>query len=366
MPTVTASRQTLNFSAGPAVLPECVLEQAAQDIMDLDHTGIGVLEHSHRGPAIDRVFEEAIEDCRAMASIPDDFEILFLQGGASMQFGMVPLNFLGDGQVADYVDTGSWTAKAIKDARTVGQVHVAWSGKEAGYQSLPPQDAISWSGDAAYGWYCTNNTIYGTAWEQPPACDAPLIADMSSDIFSRPIDWSAHAMVIAGAQKNIGPAGVTLVIARREMLQSPVRELPAMLRYATHADKGSRYNTPPVFPIYCAGLVFKWIRSIGGLDAVHTMNRRKADIIYDAIDQSDGFYTGHASRECRSLMNIPFTTPSPELDAAFIEQAAAADMKTLKGHRSVGGIRASVYNAFPEDGCHRLAAFMASFASSHR
>ncbi len=364
MTTVTAARTTLNFSAGPAVLPECVLEQAAGDIMDLDATGIGVLEHSHRGPAIDRVFEEAVADCRALADIPEDFDILFLQGGASMQFAMVPMNFLHDGRTADYVDTGSWTAKAIKDAGMVGAVNTAWSGKGDGYRTLPSAGDILWSDNATYGWYCTNNTIYGTAWSEPPACDVPLVADMSSDIFSRPIDWAGHDLVFAGAQKNIGPAGVTLVIIRRSMLEHANMELPAMLRYGIHADKGSRYNTPPVFGVYCAGLVFKWIRSLGGLKVVEAMNTRKAQLIYTAIDNSGGFYRGHADPSCRSLMNIPFTTPNAELDAAFIAEAAAEGMSTLKGHRSVGGIRASIYNAFPEDGCRRLADFMAAFAAA--
>ncbi|MDP7029524.1 MAG: 3-phosphoserine/phosphohydroxythreonine transaminase [Phycisphaerales bacterium] len=365
MTTVTASRTTLNFSAGPAVLPECVLEQAARDMLDLDGTGIGVLEHSHRGPAIDRVFDEAVADCRAVGDIPDDFEILFLQGGASMQFAMVPMNFLPAGRTGDYVDTGSWTAKAIADGSKAGAVHTAWSGKDGGYRTLPSPGEIQWSDGAAYGWYCTNNTIYGTAWAEPPQCEAPLVADMSSDIFSRPIDWASHDLVFAGAQKNIGPAGVTLVIIRRSMLERANTDLPAMLRYDIHAKKGSRYNTPPVFGVYCAGLVFKWIRSLGGLEAIADMNRRKAAILYSAIDESNGFYSGHADPACRSLMNIPFTTPSAELDAAFIAEAAAEGMSTLKGHRSVGGIRASIYNAFPEDGCRRLADFMAAFAASN-
>jgi len=364
--TVTSTRATLNFSAGPSVLPECVLEQAARDIIDLDGTGISVLEHSHRGPAIDRVFDEAIADCRALASIPDDFDILFLQGGASMQFGMIPMNFLPAGSHADYVDTGSWTSKAVKDASTIGEVRVAWSGKDGGYRDTPASADIAWTPDAAYGYYCTNNTIYGTQSPAPTTCKAPLIADMSSDIFSRPIDWTKHAMVFAGAQKNMGPAGVTLAVIRKDFMSTACTEMPAMFRYGIHADKGSRYNTPPVFAIYCAGLVFKWIQSLGGLDKVAEMNARKAAIIYDAIDGSDSFYTGHANIDCRSLMNIPFTTPSPELDAAFIATAKSAGMSSLKGHRSVGGIRASVYDAFPEEGCLKLADLMSNFAASHR
>ena len=356
----------LNFSAGPAVLPESVIEQAARDLQDLDHTGIGVLEHSHRGPAIARVFEEARNDCRAVGNIPDEFEILFLQGGASLQFAMIPMNFLCAGRTADYVDTGSWTSKAIKDASVVGSTNVAWSGRESGYRSIPADTDIEWSSNAAYGYYCTNNTIYGTRWNRPPATPTPLVADMSSDIFSRPIDWANHALVYASAQKNIGPAGVTLVVIRRDFMDTANTQLPAMLRYAIHADKQSMYNTPPVFAVYCAGLVFKWILSLGGLPSIQAINERKAEVIYDAIDDSQGFYTGHADTADRSTMNIPFTSPSPELDAAFITQAADAGMVNLKGHRSVGGIRASIYNAFPEDGCHKLAAFMAHFAAAHR
>jgi len=365
-PTVSSTRHTLNFSAGPAVLPECVLEQAARDLIDLDGTGIGVLEHSHRGPSIDRIFDEAVADCREVGGIPDDFEIVFLQGGASGQFGMIPLNFLGEGRIADYVDTGSWTAKAIKDARTIGAAHVVWSGADSEYRSIPRESDLSWSDDAAYGYFCTNNTIYGTQWSDIPECPAPLIADMSSDIFSRPIDWSRLAMAYAGAQKNIGPAGVTLVIIRKDLLATANTNLPAMFRYDIHAKKGSRYNTPPVFSVYCAGLVFKWILELGGLEAVESMNRHKASLIYDSIDSSGGFYTAHADARSRSLMNIPFTTPSPELDAAFLAEATERGMSTLKGHRSVGGIRASIYNAFPVEGCSRLAEFMGAFAEANR
>jgi len=365
MTSHTSTGRKLNFSAGPAVLPECVLEQAAVAVQDLDDTGMSVLEHSHRGAAIDRVFEEATADCRAVGAIPEEFEILFLQGGASMQFAMTPLNFLASGGVADYLDTGSWTSKAIDDARKIGEVHVAWSGREQAYRSIPNPQDICWSSDPSYGWYCTNNTIYGTTWDTAPICKAPLIADMSSDIFSRPIDWDRHGMVIAGAQKNIGPAGVTLAILRRDLLDAANPDLPAMLRYAIHAEKGSRYNTPPVFAVYCAGLVFKWILSIGGLQAVESMNRRKSAVIYNAIDNSNGFYTGHADKACRSMMNIPFTTPSAKLDTAFLHEAETESMCNLKGHRSVGGIRASIYNAFPEEGCQRLAEFMADFADRH-
>jgi len=361
----TQTHQALNFSAGPAVLPKSVLEQAANAVLDFDGTGIGILEHSHRSPSIDRVFEEAVADCRMVGSIPDDFEILFLQGGASLQFDMAPMNLLPEGGTADYIDTGSWTAKAIKECQRLGNVHVAWSSKASGYRTVPQVGDTQWSEAPAYGWYCSNNTIYGTCVAAPADCPAPLIADMSSDIFSRPIDWAAHSMVIAGAQKNIGPAGVTLVIVRRDLLDRIDADLPAMLDYRIHADKGSRYNTPPVFAVYCAGLVFKWLLNMGGIEKMSQLNEQKAAIIYDAIDGSEGFYSGHAETSCRSAMNIPFTTPSAELDAAFLKAASAEGMFNLKGHRSVGGIRASIYNAFPEDGCTTLANFMRTFAASH-
>lgn len=362
---VESTRTVLNFSAGPAVLPECVLEQAAQGVRELGDTGMSVLEHSHRGPAIDRIFDEAVEDFRQVGDVPDDFEVLFLQGGASGQFGMIPMNFLRSGSTADYVDTGSWTAKAIKDARCIGDVNVAWSGKDDVYRAIPSPDDLRWSSDAAYAYYCTNNTIYGTRFETPPSQSAPLVADMSSDIFSRPIDWGKHALVHAGAQKNIGPAGLTIVVIHRALLEQGNDALPAMFRYDTHAKAGSRYNTPSVFAVYCAGLVFKWILAEGGLEAMASRNERKASLLYDAMDDSGGFYTGHAHAECRSWMNVPFTTPSPELDAKLIADAAAAGMMNLKGHRSVGGLRASIYNAFPEEGCRRLAQFMADFQTKH-
>ena len=366
MNSSTVNTTTLNFSAGPGVLPAEVIAQASRDLVDIDNTGIGVLEHSHRGGAITRVFQEAQEDCRAVGGIPEDFEILFLQGGASAQFGMIPMNFLPTGASADYVDTGAWTTKAIKDADTVGTANVVWSGKDSGYRSIPTSDQLIWNDGAAYSYYCTNNTIYGTRWNESPRTNTPLISDMSSDIFSRPIDWDRHAMVFAGAQKNIGPAGVTLAIIRKDFMATAQSKLPTMFRYGIHADKGSMYNTPPVFAVYCAGLVFKWILSLGGVAEMEKINNRKAATIYEAIDSSDGFFTGHADVATRSTMNIAFTSPSPEVDVAFIAAAADAGMVNLKGHRSVGGIRASVYNAFPEEGCNTLASFMRSFAADNR
>ena len=361
--TVQQTRTTLNFSAGPAILPESVIEQARADLWDIDDTGIGVLEHSHRGKAINRVFEEAEATCRRVGDIPDDFDVLFLQGGASMQFAMLPLNFLPKGRTADYLHTGAWTKRAIADARTVGDVHVAFDGSSDNFKAIPTPDQIGWSDNPVYAACCSNNTIYGTRFDVMPDAPCPMATDMSSEMFSRPIDWSAHAMVYAGAQKNLGPAGVSLVVIRKDFLAQAATHLPSMLAYTIHAEKSTRYNTPPVFGVYICGEVFKWIESLGGTSAMAARNDAKAAIIYDAIDDSDGFWNGHAHAECRSAMNIPFTAPTPEQDAAFLERAAKEGMSGLKGHRSVGGLRASIYNAFPEAGCTALAQLMRDVAA---
>ncbi|MCH2132445.1 MAG: 3-phosphoserine/phosphohydroxythreonine transaminase [Phycisphaerales bacterium] len=360
--TSTSTTRTLNFSAGPGILPECLIQQAQEDLWDLAGTGIGVMEHSHRGKAITTVFENAIENCRRVGQVPEDFEILFLQGGASLQFAMIPMAFLNPNRRADYVNTGSWSSKAIDEARRFGNVNVAWDGVGEHFRRIPKPDECPWSEDAAYSYYCSNNTIYGTRWPTTPTTTAPLIADMSSEMYSRPIDWSAHDMVYAGAQKNLGPAGVTMVIIRRSLLEKATTDLPMMLRYETYAKNRSMYNTPPVFPIYFVGLVFQWILDNGGVAGIEELNERKAGYIYDAIDSSGGFYRGHADVADRSRMNITFRCPSEDIEAKFIEEAAQHDMVNLKGHRSVGGLRASVYNAFPEAGCRQLAEFMADFA----
>ena len=355
----------LNFSAGPAILPQPVLEQARADILDLDNTGIGIMEHSHRGAAFTRVIDDARESCRAVGSIPDDFEVLFLQGGASTMFALLPLNLLPEDGTADYIHTGAWTKKAIADAGTVRSINTIWDGTDCNFKHLPSNDELQHSEDPRYTYYCSNNTIYGTMWAQPPAARGWLINDASSEMFSRPIDWSTHDVVYAGAQKNLGPSGVTLVIIRKALLESINEHMPSMFRFDLHAKNGSCLNTPPTFGIHVMGLVFKWILDQGGLEAMADRNRHKAAIIYDAIDGSGGFYSGHARDDCRSTMNIAFTCPTPELDAAFMAEAEDAGMRNLKGHRSVGGLRASVYNAFPEEGCHRLAHLMADFVTRH-
>jgi phosphoserine aminotransferase len=360
MPHTTTDR-ILNFSAGPATLPEPVLMKARDAIWNIDDSGIGICEHSHRGKVFDRVINEAVSDCREVGGIPDDFEILFLQGGATMQFAMVPMNFLPPGGVADYVDTGTWASKAIKEAGKIGNVHLAFDGSETDYDHCPSDDELSLTADASYLHYCSNNTIKGTQFFHAPTGTGPAIADMSSDMFSRPIDWGRHAMIYAGAQKNLGPAGVVLVILRRDLLERCPDDLPLMLSYAAQVEKESMLNTPPTFGIYLMGQVFKWILGEGGLSAVAERNRRKAAVIHDAIADRADLFTPIAREDSRSQMNITFKTSDAETDARFVAEATAAGMSGLKGHRSVGGIRASVYNAFPEAGCERLASFIRGF-----
>ena len=363
--TEALGKRIYNFSAGPAVLPEEVLLQARQDLWSIDGSGIGILEHSHRGKVFTGVLEQAEADCRRIAGIGDDHHVLFLQGGASLQFAMIPMSFLAADRTADYVDTGSWTTKAIKEARPFGNVNVAFDGSNTGYDHVPAADELSLTADAAYTFYCDNNTIKGTECREPPATGSPLVCDASSNMMSRPIDVGRHALLFAGAQKNLGPAGCALVIIRKDFLDQAATDLPSMLDYRKHADKGSCLNTPPTFAIYVMGQVFKWIQGEGGLEAIGAGNQEKAGFVYDAIDGSGGFYRPVARADSRSRMNITFRTPGEELDKKFIEAAAAHDMSGLKGHRSVGGLRASIYNAFPRQGCEVLASFMKDFAAGN-
>jgi phosphoserine aminotransferase len=363
--TRTTTDRILNFSAGPATLPEPVLQQAQNDLWNIDGSGIGICEHSHRGPVFDRVIQEAVADCRIVGSIPEEFEILFLQGGATLQFAMLAMNFLGDGQTANYLDTGVWTTKAIKEAKKIGNVNIAFDGSSCKYDHCPADDEINAVDGASYLHYCSNNTIYGTHFTNVPTSSAPIICDMSSDIFSRSIDWSNLDMVYAGAQKNLGPSGTVLVLIKKSMLEKCPSTLPSMLNYSTIAAKGSRLNTPPTFGIYLMGQVFKWILAKGGLQELEIQNKRKAGMIYHALDANSDFYTTFARECCRSQMNIAFKTRSPELDSVFLEESSTLGMSGLKGHRDLGGLRASVYNAFPEEGCARFAEFLESFAAAH-
>lgn len=358
------SDRIFNFSAGPAVLPEPVLKEAQEALWNIDGSGIGIMEHSHRGKVFDRVIEEAEADCRALAGIPDSYRVLFLQGGASTQFFMVPANFLPEGGTADYLNTGSWSKKAIAEAKRYGQVHVAGASDDENFSYIP--ETVSHSGNPAYLHFTSNNTIFGTQFQHEPGVqgDTFLVCDASSDIYSRPLDVSKYGLIYAGAQKNLGPSGTTLVIIREDLLERPARDLPTMLRYATHAEQGSRYNTPPAFGIYLMGRVFKWILGQGGLAAMASHNEAKAKVIYDVLDASP-FYTATARADSRSLMNITFRAASEDLEKTFIAEAAEAGFSGLKGHRSVGGMRASIYNAFPKAGCEALAQFMTDFESRH-
>ncbi|MPY88566.1 MAG: 3-phosphoserine/phosphohydroxythreonine transaminase [Luteitalea sp.] len=365
MTTKTSVHRIFNFSAGPAILPLSVVEEAQRDLVSLPGVGLSVLEISHRSKPFERILQEATADIRALAGIPDDYHVLFLQGGASLQFAMVPMNLIPPGGEADYIVTGTWSQKAVKEAARVGTVHVAASTQSENFTRIPRPDEIRLSGRGAYVHATSNNTIYGTEWREiPNVGDRPLVVDASSNIFSGPLDVARHALIYAGAQKNLGPAGVTLVIIRDDIARRSPSSIPTMLSYATHADNNSLYNTPPAFAIYVVGLVAKWLRREGGLEAIGRRNERKASQLYAEIDRTD-FYRGHAQPESRSLMNVTFRLPSEALEKTFVADATAEGLDGLKGHRSVGGIRASIYNAFPEEGVDALAAFMREFERSH-
>lgn len=353
-----------NFSAGPAVLPESVLEEARDNLLSLNGTGVGICEHSHRGKPFVGVAEEAEALCRELASIPDNYRVLFLQGGASSQFAMVPMNFLASDQTADYLVTGSWSKKAIKEAALFGTAHTACSSEDTTFNYIPKE--VNYSDAPRYVHYTSNNTIYGTQFATEPngySNDAFLVCDASSDIFSRPVDVSKYGIIYAGAQKNLGPSGVTLVIIRDDILESGRTDLPSMHQYRTHANAGSMYNTPPTFGIYLMMLVFRWIKANGGLSAMQERNEAKAQKLYSFLDSSS-FYQPTAATDSRSRMNITFVTGDAEKDAAFISQAEAQGFSALKGHRSVGGMRASIYNAFPAEGVDALIAFMKDFEAN--
>jgi phosphoserine aminotransferase len=360
MTTTTATR-IFNFSAGPAVLPLEVLEEAQRDLVSLPGVGMSILEVSHRSGVFERVLEECEADLRTLAGVPDGYRVLFLQGGASLQFSMVPMNLLPAGGSADYIVTGVWSEKAVKEAKRVGAVRIAGTTADEKFARVPRQDELTLDPEAAYVHLTTNNTIYGTEWHYVPDVGSiPLVADASSDIFSRPIDVSKYGLIYAGAQKNLAPAGVTLVIIRQDLLEKSPASLHTMLSYKVQAENNSLYNTPPVFPIYVMRLVMTWLLKNGGLDAVAKLNARKADKLYAEIDRT-GFYKGHAARDSRSRMNVTFRLGSEELEKKFAKEAAAAGLDGLKGHRSVGGMRASIYNAFPEAGVDALVQFMQEF-----
>ncbi len=358
------TNRVFNFAAGPAVLPLPVLEEAQRDLVALPATGMSVLEMSHRSSAIEGIMEAADQDIRALAGVPDNYRILFLQGGASLQFSMIPMNFLA-GSHAAHVVTGHFAKMALQEARAVGDARIAATTEPEGFVRIPRQDELELDPEASYLHFTTNNTIFGTEWPaEPESGDIPLVADASSNLFSKPIDIAKYGLIYAGAQKNLGVAGVTLVILREDLLERIPSTLPAMLNYNTHVKGNSAYNTPPVFAVYILGLVVKWLLAQGGLDRMAQANREKAETLYDVIDASE-FYAGHAWPGHRSNMNVTFRLPNPETEDLFVAQAASEGLAELKGHRSVGGIRASIYNAFPLEGVQTLASFMQEFERVH-
>ncbi|MCB1752937.1 MAG: 3-phosphoserine/phosphohydroxythreonine transaminase [Gammaproteobacteria bacterium] len=349
-----------NFSAGPAMLPEEVLNQAREEMLDWQGSGMSVMEMSHRGKEFMSIAAQAEADLRELLGVPDNYKVLFLQGGASSQFAMVPMNLLQGKKSADYLNTGSWSKKAIAEARKYCQVNIAGAAPDGRF-TVPAQTELRLDPDAAYLHYTPNETIQGIEFPYiPESGGAPLAADFSSTILSRPMDVSRYGVIYAGAQKNIGPAGLTLVIVREDLIAEPLAGTPTMFTYRTMAEGESMYNTPPTFGWYLAGLVFQWLKRNGGLAAMAKVNERKAGLLYAAIDGSD-FYANPVDPACRSWMNVPFTLADAELDADFLSEAKAAGLVTLKGHRSVGGMRASIYNAMPEQGVRALVDFMADF-----
>lgn len=350
-----------NFSAGPAVLPEEVLQEAADEMLDYRGCGMSVMEMSHRSKEYKQIIEEAEQDLRDLMQIPDHYKVLFLQGGASQQFAMIPMNLMKN-KVADYIVTGQWAKKAAQEAALYGKVNVVASSADQTFSYIPDCSDLPIDPDADYVYICQNNTIYGTVFhELPDTKGKPLVADVSSMFLSEPVDVSKYGIIYGGVQKNIGPAGVVIVIIREDLITEDVLEgTPTMLRYKIHADNASLYNTPPAYGIYICGKVFKWLKKQGGLAAMAERNKAKAQILYDFLDSSSMFH-GTVRKEDRSLMNVPFVTGDEALDAKFVKEAAAAGFKNLKGHRTVGGMRASIYNAMPEEGVRKLVEFMRKF-----
>jgi len=360
--------QLYNFSAGPAVLPKEVLQQARNEMLDWQSSGMSVMEMSHRGKAFMSIIEELELDLKELVNIPSNYKALFLQGGASSQFAMVPMNLLRGKTTADYIHTGQWSMKAIKEAKRYCDVNIAATSKDAQCTYIPPQDQWHLDKNAAYVHITTNETIGGVEFHWTPElateCEAPLVADMSSNILSRPLDVTPYGLIYAGAQKNLGPAGLVLVIIREDLAGSPLPGTPSLFDYQIHIDNGSMYNTPPTYSIYITGLVLKWLKRKGGLAAIEQTNIEKAALLYDYIDTST-FYHCPVAVQDRSRMNVPFTLRDPALDNTFLEHAATNGLVQLKGHRSVGGMRASLYNAMPIEGVIQLVEFMKEFSNKY-
>jgi phosphoserine aminotransferase len=362
---LTMTERIFNFSAGPAVLPLTVLEEAQRDLVTLPGVGMSVMEISHRSKTFDEIIGRAESGLRELMGLPENYHVLFLQGGASLQFSMIPMNLLPKGGSADYIVTGSWGKKAVKEAKREGNVNIAATTADGGFTRVPAQDELNLDAGAAYVHFTSNETIEGVEFKrEPDTGDVPLVCDASSDILSRPIAAEKYALIYAGAQKNMGPSGVTLVIIRDDLLQRIPDGLHTMLDYRTHIQNNSLYNTPNTFGIYIIDLVCKWLKGKGGLEGMHRENEAKAKLLYDAIDATE-FYRGHADADSRSLMNVTFRLPTEELEKKFASEATAAGLDGLKGHRSVGGIRASIYNAFPQEGVAALVQFMKEFESKN-
>lgn len=353
----------LNFFAGPSVLPLEVLTEMQENIFEYQGKGLSIIEASHRGPEFDEMYHDCLNLFKELLGIPSGYSVFFLGGGATLQFSMIPMNFMQKGKVADYVKTGTWSNKACEDAKKLGDVHVIFDGKDSNYSSLPDPKTISLSPNSSYFYLCSNETIGGIEWQEwPETGDVPLIADMSSDILSRPVPVDKFAMIYGGVQKNLGPAGATFIILRDDMLERSPKELTAYLNYNTHAKDDGLYNTPPVFSIWGVKLVLEWIKRNGGAEGMAVRAEKKSNIIYSTIAESNGFYRSPVDQKYRSKMNIVFRLPSEELEAAFIKEAKAQGMLGLKGHRSVGGCRASVYNALPVEDVEALGQFMKEFS----
>ena len=368
--TATATDQrAYNFSAGPAVLPVSVLEEVRDELLCLPGACCSLLEMSHRDKAFVDILHDAENSIRSLMNVSDDYAVLFLQGGAALQFSMIPANLLRDsGKSAAYLQTGTWGKKAIAEAKKEGAVDVVYDAAGSNFNHVPAASDYNVADDAAYLYFCNNETIQGVQFKNEPECPSgvPLVCDASSDFLHRPVDIDKYGLLYACAQKNAGPAGVTVVIIRRDLLETGGDSLPGYLNYNNHAKADSEWNTPPTFAIWVLGKVARWLRDdVGGLEAMEKINREKAAMLYNAVDQSSGFYTGHAKQDCRSLMNATFTLPNDELQSAFLSEAAELNMVSLKGHRSVGGIRASIYNAMPTEGVKTLAEFMTAFANKN-
>jgi len=359
-------KRIYNFSAGPCTLPEEVMLEAQKDFYSFKGEGLSVMEMSHRSKSYDDIIVTAEKNVRELLNISDDYSVLFLQGGATLQFSMLALNLMPPNNRADYINTGAWSKKAIKEAKRVGEVNIAATSEDANFNYIPKQDVLDLTPDASYVHFTSNNTIFGTQFKtEPEVGNVPLVCDASSDILSKPIDVNKYGLIYAGAQKNMGPAGAALVIVKKSLLDRSPSELHTYLNYNTHAEKSSMYNTPPTYTIYIMGLVYKWLLKNGGLEAMQKVNEAKAKLLYDTIDNSDGYYKGSAAIQDRSLMNVTFNLQSEDSEKKFIAEATSKDFSGLKGHRSVGGVRASIYNAFPTQGVEDLVEFMNNFKNNN-